>query len=265
MIGQYEFWLIGLCLLLFAALSVKMAWLTLGGAIGMAVMGMLIDLAFGLQGLFIIFLFFITSNLIGKFLRKGLKASRHEARTLQQVLANGGVPLLAAIFVVLGGSPLFGVGCFLTAVAGATADTWASEAGSIKGGIPYHIGLRRQVPSGLSGAVTVLGSSYGAAGAIVIGIVSALLFTHEFNVWGVVIIVLAGWGGQWIDTVLGAYFQARYQCQMCGVLTDHPGHCGQETRLVHGYPWMTNHLVNACSSVLAGLAGGLFFLILGGI
>jgi uncharacterized protein (TIGR00297 family) len=255
--------MIVLCLSIVAVLCVKRSWLTLGGAIAMIVMGAIIDVAFGIKGLTIIFIFFLSSNLVGKLARSGQNPAPHAPRTLKQVFANGGVPLFSALYVALGGSLLFGLGCFLASIASATADTWASEVGSQRAGKPYHLAIGKKVEPGLSGAITFLGTSIGGLGAVLISCVSLAFYFQvsiESNLFTFLIIALVGWGGQWMDTLFGAYFQARFECHVCGVLTDDSEHCGKEARRVHGFSWVTNDVVNAASSILAGLFGGLFFL-----
>ncbi|MGV3488853.1 MAG: DUF92 domain-containing protein [Tuberibacillus sp.] len=263
-----EFWMILVCLVLAAILSVKKDWLTLSGALGMVVMGLLIENGFGIYGVLVIFVFFISSNLVSKLykIKKVPSQSiKHPPRTLKQVLANGGIPVLASVFVSMGGSEFFGIGCFLAAIAEAAADTWASEIGTQKGEKPYHIGLRRRVEPGLSGAVTVAGSLFGLWGAALIGVIGSGLFFGDTWIQfliGFIIVTLTGWLGQWLDTIFGAFLQARYFCDYCHQLTDHAVHCERETKLVYGFPRVTNNVVNGLSAIMTGLiAGGLFLLL----
>jgi uncharacterized protein (TIGR00297 family) len=246
-----EMFLVGLLLIGGASVSYQKRWLTAGGAAGMVVLGAAIDWAFGLSGLLIIFLFFVAANLISNGGRPA------ETRTVVQVFANGGAPLLAACANLAVGGPYWSA-AFITAVASASADTWASEIGVKFGGRPYHIGLRRRVAPGLSGAATLRGSIAGLFGAALIGFFGAFLLHRDhlalFFAAGTVFTAV-GWLGHWLDTLLGAFLQARYQCRACGVLTDDRRHCEMATVKVHGYQWMTNHTVNALSNIGAGVLG----------
>ncbi|GGH79754.1 uncharacterized protein (TIGR00297 family) [Pullulanibacillus pueri] len=254
-----------LCLLVVAGLAVSKRWLTVWAAIGMVIMGFFIQCAFAVQGLLVIFVFFISSNLISLInKRAGKKKTSSEQRTLYQVLANGGVPLLAALGGCLWPHPLW-IAIYVVSVAEATADTWASEIGSIRGGTPYHLILRRPVPKGLSGAMTWTGSIAALIGSSLIALLSSLMFYSDQGLTLILVsficLSVLGWLGQFIDTLLGGLLQARYQCAVCHTLTDAKDHCERVSIKVAGVSWMTNNLVNGLSSLLAGCMGSLFFFI----
>jgi len=257
--------LVTLLLIVAGLFSVHRRWLTLAGALTMIIMGDVIDYAFHVIGLVAIFLFFVSSNLITSALQLKQKPTKSasEQRTFSQVFANGGAPMLAALGQVIFPS-VFWLGFYLVSIAEATADTWASEIGSKLGGAPFHLRLNRQVPKGLSGAMTKIGSFAGLTGSLMIGLYGILLLEHRSfkNVLIVVcIITLLGWLGQFIDTILGAYVQARYRSEVCGIYTDQPVHCDQPTQLTGGWRWVTNSVVNGFSGLFAGAIGGSAFLL----
>ncbi|MFC7393342.1 DUF92 domain-containing protein [Scopulibacillus cellulosilyticus] len=245
-------------LLLAGWLSYKKELLTLDGALGMAVIGIVILQAFGLPGLMIIFVFFISSSLIGHFLKNNKKVEKPK-RTIWQVTANGGIPFLAAFIYIIFPSPIW-YGVFVGAIAEAASDTWASEIGKTSREIPYHFRLRKRVNKGLSGAITKKGTLAAVFGAFLIAILSAVWLSYEGMSGFLLITILitaAGYLGNLLDTCLGAWLQAQYVCHECGKYTDNQFHCGKNTERQHGYGWMTNGAVNFISVLFGGLLGGL--------
>jgi uncharacterized membrane protein len=67
--------------------------------------------------------------------------------------------------------------------------------------------------------------------------------------------VIAGVGGAFTDSLLGATVQARYHCPHCDIATEHTLHrCGTPTIFVGGLRRVNNDVVN----FLASLSGALF-------
>ena len=90
-------------------------------------------------------------------------------------------------------------------------------------------------------------------GSFLIAIIAYTLF--DLRVEHLYIIFIFGFIGNIIDTLLGAFVQAGYQCPNCGLKTERTFHCGQQTKLIKGIPIFNNDMVNFLS--------GFFTLILG--
>jgi uncharacterized protein (TIGR00297 family) len=198
--------------------------------------------------------FFVASSALSRF-----RAAQKEARTIAvvakggerdaaQVLANGGPFALAALGALLHPSPLWwaaGAG----ALAAATADTWATEIGTLVGHPPRSILTGRVVPAGTSGGVTLVGTLASLAGAAFLALLVAAVG------WGgttALATVAGGFGGALADSLLGATVQARRWCDRCDRGTERDVHdCGFPTRAAGGVPWLGNDAVNA----LSGLVG----------
>lgn len=182
-------------------------------------------------------------------------------RTAIQVLANGGVVAICAIFSRFGLAGLSTRDWILVglgSLAACTADTWATEVGAMAPGPPRSILTFRPLRAGLSGGVTLTGLGASVAGSAFLVCMVALLWPvgSVTLAWrpDIVEMLSIGWAGilaSLLDSVLGAGLQRRYRCETCGEPSDGPIHCGARATATGGLRWMTNDAVN----LLASLAG----------
>lgn len=200
--------------------------------------------------------FFVLSTLLTRF-RAATKLQRTDsiiakggARDAWQVLANGGVYAVSAAGAALAPHPLWlalGAG----ALAAATADTWATEIGTLAPGRPRSIVGGHRVPPGTSGGVSTLGTMGAVAGSVVVGALAWALG------WGTPIAaaaVAAGVAGSLADSLLGATVQARRWCARCSAATERIVHrCGDRTRFAGGVSWLDNDAVNLAATVVGAL------------
>ncbi|NPV90931.1 MAG: DUF92 domain-containing protein [Firmicutes bacterium] len=246
-----------------AALAYLRRDLTLLGALGAAAVGTLIAYCGGWNWFIVLAAFFISSSAATVF-KAGRKEevqkhfSKTRPRDLGQVLANGGIPaLMAVLFAVVGEKPVFYL-VFLGAMATATADTWATEIGVLAKGRVLSIRDWKKVERGTSGGVSLLGTLAGLTGALLIAAVGGvwgLLFSGFYIPVEYIIppVTIGGFLGCLLDSVLGAAVQARYECSVCGLVTEKDGHCCGPDPLVGGWRWVDNDLVNFMSSLLGGI------------
>ncbi len=174
------------------------------------------------------------------------------ARDAFQVLANGGVATACAVLFALTHDPRW-AWAFTGAYAAATADTWATEIGTLARHAPRSIFTLRPISTGLSGGITLPGTLAELAGGTWIGAVAWVipLAGPRFPVLGV---ALAGAIGSTVDSILGATVQELRRCDACGRNCETDPHaCGAPTRLVRGIPGASNDLVNLLATV-AGAA-----------
>ena len=201
--------------------------------------------------------FFISSSALSRI---GLDIKRRRTssivekggeRDAVQVLANGGTFAVAALGAVImpsdGWLALAG-----GALAAATADTWATEIGTLGGSRPRLLTTWRAVPAGTSGAVTgigtlgmVLGSAFLALCMVAVG-------------WPPDVVLPAFVGGivgALADSLAGATVQARRRCASCDALTERAVHsCGTPTVHAGGVSWMGNDAVNALCTMLGAIS-----------
>jgi len=218
-------------------------------------------------------------------------------RSWGNVFGSGIIPMIFSVAMyiatmvpdlVAAGWPFFLFGGYVGAVATTSADTLASEIGVFSKSKPRLItNLRRKVPGGTIGAVSLLGEGVAIAAGLFIGVIAlgiALLaptwipglvtaenvVVSEYVLFLVPLSILAAFIGCNIDSVLGAVLQNRFVCEICGAVTDKEFHCDYETKYVGGFKSFTNMHVNLGSSVLGATLGiilgaGLFVWILGGL
>ncbi len=251
--------------ILIAFIAWRLQALSATGAIAAAVTGGLI---FGLGGLpwaVLLLAFFISSSGLSKAFtqRKAAvneKFAKGSRRDWGQVLANGGLGALLAIFHGLFPNQAWPWLAFAGAMAAVNADTWATELGVLSTSPPRRITTGRVVERGVSGGISALGTLAALAGAVLIAVLAGI-FTSGRDAWRMMAIVpLAGLCGSMFDSLLGATLQAIYHCPACNKETErHPRHlCGAETEKIRGWSWLNNDWVNfACS-----LVGSIFTVIL---
>ena len=239
------------------------------GVVGALITGTLI---FGLGGWewgTLLVAFFVSSSALSFYRAREKEAlaekfAKGHQRDLGQALANGGLAALLAVLSHLF-SPLSGGagGVWFVACAGAmaavNADTWATELGVLSPRPPRLITTGRPVEVGTSGGVTWLGSAASLAGALVIGLFGALgLLILRQSSANIAVLLLAatvgGAAGSVFDSLLGATVQAIYWCEACDKETERQVHrCGTETRLLRGWRWLGNDLVNFLASAVGAI------------
>ena len=223
--------------------------LTAGGALTASLLGIIVVIgSHSFFWLLPLFLFLLSSSLIGKLFPVSTSAGDAKQklpRDATQVLANGAYYGLLASGTIFSFQdfPCFGLPIhfsLLVIMTIATADTWSSEIGQYFKWPTYDLVKWRQVPAGLSGGVSLPGTLAGLAGSAFIGSTCWWLLPYP-SLNAVLFIILGGFCGMLLDSVLGSLFQAKYHNTETGALSDTPG---PNTALANGFSWVTNDLVN---------------------
>lgn len=243
--------------------------LTRSGWLGAVLVGTAsIGLGGWIWGLLVV-VFFVSSSALSHW-RKAAKAriaadkfSKDERRDLAQTLANGGGVVLLALLHALWPQPwLFPAA--LGVLATVTADTWATELGTLSRARPWLITNGRPVPPGTSGGITALGLAATAGGGLLIGVVAwaaARLGGDTAAAWMVLAALGGGSLGSLFDSLLGATVQAIAICPRCGAETERAVHsCGTPTRHLRGWRWLDNDWVNFIAALVGGLGAVLLWL-----
>lgn len=198
----------GYVLLLFILgyFTYKRKALDLLGSLFMILMGIVIIFSAGVNWLLLLVIF-LALSLLATNHAKAYKKSLGEfegRRTAKNVISNGIVAFMMAAF---GGyySPF--VGGFIGSISTATADTLASEIGVTQ--TPRLITSFEKVEPGTNGAVSVLGTAVGIVGAGIIGIAAFILGVVPNFADAIIISVIPGTLGCFMDSLLGAIFERR--------------------------------------------------------
>lgn len=244
--------------LMVAGLAYWRGSLALSGAISALVVGTVI---FGLGGIVwgvLLATFFISSSLLSHYKedQKKQAAEKFEKghrRDIGQVLANGGLGSLIALFSAFEPSALW-FAAYIGVMATVTADTWATELGTLAKKQPRLITTGRVVDVGTSGGISPLGTAVSLVGGLIIGVIGGLL-SDDISIMATFLAGAAGGlAGSLFDSFLGATVQQIYYCDNCGKDTERKIHkCGQETRPLRGWSWLNNDLVNLLASAVGGL------------
>lgn len=245
------------------ALGYRRGALSGGGVAGALITGTLV---FGLGGWawgVLLVAFFASSSALS-FYRAGDKErlaekfAKGHRRDLGQALANGGMAALLAVLSQLRPHRLWFVAC-AGVMAAVNADTWATELGVLSPVPPRLVTTGQQVEVGASGGVTWLGIGASLGGALFIGLLGGLAsLAMRHGLAGAAVLLLAasagGLTGSLFDSFLGATVQAIYWCDACAKETERAVHrCGAETRLLRGWRWLGNDLVNFVASAVGAL------------
>ena len=291
-----------LVMTIIGALAYKANFVDISGLVAAFVVGFTIWYTGGPASFIIILFFFMSAGIATKYkykakIQKNVAQEGKGKRSWINVFGSGIIPMIFSIAMyvaamspdlVQAGWPFFLFGGYVGSVATTSADTLASEVGVFSKSKPRLItNLRRKVPGGTIGAVSLLGEGVAILAGLVIGII-ALIFAllapslipglvsiegtpvWEFILFLVPLSVLTAFIGCNIDSFLGAVFQNRFVCEICGAITDKEFHCDYETKYVGGFKKFTNMHVNLGSSGLGATLGivlgaGLFVWILGGL
>lgn len=193
--------------------------LNAAGAFTAFVMGALIVLFTNIFWLFLLFALLGLGSAATRFRFKEKQAAKVSERSggrrsTRNVIANGLPAAVLAVFAPLI-SATWGLDvaivAYVSAIAVAAADTFASEFGSLAKDV-YLITTFRKVPAGVDGGVSLPGTIAALAGGVVLALLGAILLgwnpllPERLDVTWLALVIPAGVGflGCQVDSVLGA-------------------------------------------------------------
>ena len=200
--------------------------------------------------------------------KKGFAQEKGGARGWPNVAANGVVAGLLVLFTPFLPQEQIQLvlAAFLGAVATANADTLATEIGLLNPTDPRLItDLKKVVPAGTSGGISIFGELATLFGALLIGIAAGLLGMTGNPGWSLSVLIgstmIAGLAGCSIDSVIGATVQGIYKCRVCNKITENRRHCGNPSIPLRGHKVIDNNVVNLIATI-CGAAVAVLFLVL---
>jgi uncharacterized protein (TIGR00297 family) len=247
-------------------LALWRGWLSSSGAIGAMIVGTL-TMGFGgwIWGI-LLGVFFVSSSALSHFKEDEKKAASEKfdkgsKRDIMQAFANGGLGSIIAVCSAIWPSETW-FWLFIGVMATVTADTWATELGTLSKRPPRLITTGRVVEVGISGGVSPLGTAVSFLGGALIGLVAGL-FTGLGSAWLYVFAAgLGGLAGSLFDSLLGATVQRIYWDDLKQKETEKRFKYGREMKPLRGWGWMNNDLVNLLASVIGGLVVAVVGLVL---
>ena len=194
----------------------KMNVATVTGILMGLIFSLVVIIFGGYEWFLVIVVFFGGGSLVGRIGYEKKKERNSEQdnnglREAKNVLANGLVAVLCVLGFAMG--PEFIVPremfvfAFGGAVSAAMADTISSEIGLLFKS-PRLITTFKKVEYGTDGGVTLHGTFSGILGAILIAIVMEVCI--GVGILGMVVVVLGGFLGMMMDSLLGAIFEDRF-------------------------------------------------------
>ena len=235
--------------------GVRARALTIRGAVAAAATGM-VAVAAGWEWAAFLISYFVAAMLLSRLgrstkrTRTGGVIEKGGARDATQVAANGGAFALCLMLSHQWSYTGPWVGAAVGALAASSADTWATEIGTLIGQTPRSILNWRPVAVGMSGGLTIAGSTGGILGAVFIAAIARALALPV----DLASIVLAGIGGAAADSLLGATVQRRQWCGSCQRVTEmHVHDCGTMTTRIGGVSWIENDMVNLLATIVGSL------------
>jgi uncharacterized protein (TIGR00297 family) len=265
----YKFILGGLVGSTIGFFSLVKRMLSKSGAVAAGLLGALVC-GYGPWSTWLVLLLFFGSSGAIHLLTRKLNSSfatsiteKGHTRDAFQVAANSLPALLCLMLFYYTQQELFLIG-YVSCIAGATADTWASEIGTLSKQSPRSIFTFKQVPPGISGGISLLGLGATLAGSLLIAgffwLTTAAFSSSSYQI--LFIPFLCGCITSVVDSLLGAAFQVKYRCKICGALTEKRVHHQEPTIHNAGISWLTNDWVNFFSGVITILFSALLGLLI---
>lgn len=134
------------------------------------------------------------------------KVYHKKGRTLKNILSNLLIAVVFSFIYLIYPNQIFYL-AFLCSLACAGADTLASEIGQLSRKNPRLITTFEEVKTGTEGGVSILGSFFGFLSALLVSLPAYYLGIYLFS-----IVVLVGFIGCNIDSIIGARIELRGKC-----------------------------------------------------
>ena len=166
------------------------------------------------------------------------------------------IPLVCALCYLVTDNFIFVIG-YCVSLAEAFSDTCASGFGSLSKSAFDPFKMRR-VPVGLSGGMSIGGTIASLFAPILFLLIPFSMQILNFNEW--IFCSLFAFVGALIDSCLGSLLQCKFECELCGKITEKNMHCEQKTKKISGVLFITNDAVNLVSAALSVVLAIVFYI-----
>jgi uncharacterized protein (TIGR00297 family) len=176
-----------------------------------------------------------------------------EQRTAKQVFSNGWIGVVLYMLYGLTGQTEWQVLAWCS-FAISVCDTVSSEVGTAVGGKTFNIANFKLMQPGLSGGISVAGTTGGLVALLLLAV--CLHFLLPVTIIQLLWLVATGMAGMLVDSILGSKWQALWK-QGSGFTETSAD--GSEAALVKGLSWLDNHWVNFLSNAITMLGSGFLY------
>lgn len=179
--------------------------------------------------------------------RNGKRESISRPRGFLQILINGGLGTLFIILFGISKKPEFMI-ISVVAIGGCFVDSLSSDIGVLSSKAPIDIIKFKPIDNGLSGGVSVLGTTSAFVASLLIAIYTKCFF--ETPISTSIFICALVFFQTVLDSILGSVFQAKYKCTACGKITETHCCCDMKTEHYSGIMFVNNNMVNILTSLI---------------
>ncbi len=202
----------------------------------------------GRLGIFILLSEYFFIFIVGLIKKIKVRTKKEKSsRGFLQILINGG---LGTLFVILYGifknDKLLIIS--IISVSGCFIDSVSSDVGVLSKGEPYDIFKRKNVPTGLSGGMSILGITCSIICSILISLV--VYISMDLKALDFILISSIIFFQTIIDSFFGSMLQVKYVCDRCYKVTEKNICCNKTTRKISGVSFINNNMVNLISSII---------------
>ncbi len=241
-------------------LSLSLGLLTLSGTLAATVIGLVVFFFGGWRWFVVLLVFLVVSSFFTKFkysqkMAMGVAQEKKGARSWVNVVANGLASASFALATLLLPFETVLTG-FIGSVSAAFADTLSTEIGMLNASPPRLVtNLKEKVPAGTSGGVSLLGELSVLISTTILTLTIWMIGLAPFSLGRVFAVTLvSGYSGTTIDSVVGAIWQARYNCKVCGKIVESKEHCNRPAQHVKGLWILDNNGVNFMATWVGALS-----------
>ena len=225
--------------------------LTKEGVIAALILDLAVSISLGNFGFLYLLAFLALTAVVDKVKKKvnGKASLESDVRGASQVLANGAVPMLLALFYLAVPSSALVI-AYTAALAECFADSCASGVGVLSPRA-YDIIRMKKIQQGLSGGVSLHGTLAALIAAALLPLIAVAFGVISW--WGYLIASAVAFLGSLIDSILGSLLQVKYKCKKCGAITEKAEHCGAACPKAFGISFMDNDMVNVTSVCISAI------------
>lgn len=233
----------------FGVLAYRYKALTLSGGIAAVLMGLILIISPKPIWTVPAVTLFVFGTILSKM--PGGEENHQNQRDAHQVLANGAIPSIALMFYMALGNPAF-LFASMAGFATALSDTASSEIGTRMKHKTFSILTGKRVSTGLSGGVSMVGLFAGLVFALFMAAVALYISSH-MSLYYFLLIGLAGFAGNLMDSVIGDKWQVKFGLSQNGPWYDYKKESNYT--VMKGVVWMNNNMVNFFAVCLGSILG----------